>query len=505
MFASLELFQTNPRVVPAVSQRYFVIALLAAKCLSPGTDSHIYNRSVPRDIVRVSLILLLILLAIFVPFILSGYLELEKASSFTSYAEAAGHYQRAAQRLPWRADLYELSGHAYYHAKEYGQADAVYRKAFDRQAFSPAGWVAWGDVNYLMDDPQRATEIWEQALQEKNPSEYLYSRLAEIYQSQGEISKATESLQKYVSAHPEDASAHYRLGLLLTVSDPDRALTELLSASQLDPEFDPAVQTLRTALNLALINNSSSERSVVIGRGLALVNEWRLARINFEEAVRLDEDYAEAWAWLGEANQQVGGEGSEQLDRALQLDRGSPTVRGLRGLYFQRTGNYRAALTEFQAAAALEPENGMWYVSLGETQAKLGDLIRALEAYQKATTFVPEDPGYWRLLAIFCAQNNVNVRDVGVPAAQKAVVLDGDDATSLDVLGWLLTLDARYVEAERFLNRALELDPQNSSVHLHFGMLYLETNDRTSAHDHLLQARDLGNQEAEMILNQYFP
>lgn len=459
----------------------------------------------PRTAVRISLILLLLLLAIFVPIIVSGYAELEKATAASSYTEAAEHYQNAAQRLPWRADLYELSGHAYYHAKEYAQADAAYQKAFDRDAFSPEGWVAWGDVNYLRDDPQRATEIWEWALEQEHPSEQLYSRLAEIYQSRGETSKAGETLHKYVDAHPEDASAHYRLGLLLMLSDPERGLTELLSASQLDPRFDPAVQTLRTALNLASIDESASARSVVVGRGLGLVNEWRLARIAFEEAVRLDADNADAWAWLGEANQQVGVEGLEQLERAFHLNPGSSTVRGLRGLYYQRTGNYRAALTEFQTAAAMEPDNPTWLVSMGESHAKLGDLIHALDAYQKAIILAPEDPGYWRLLAIFCAQNNVNVRDVGVPAAQKAVVLAGEDPASLDVLGWLLTLDARYEEAKRMLNRALELDPQNGSAHLHFGMLYMQSNDRVSAYDHLVQARDLGNKEAEMILNQYFP
>jgi type II secretory pathway pseudopilin PulG len=102
---------------------------------------------VPRDIVRVSLILLLILLAVFVPRVVTGYAEVEKARESTSYREAAQHYQRAAQRLPWRADLYELSGHAYYHAKEYGQADAMYQEAFQRGVLSPEGWVAWGDVH----------------------------------------------------------------------------------------------------------------------------------------------------------------------------------------------------------------------------------------------------------------------------------------------------------------------------------------------------------------------
>jgi Flp pilus assembly protein TadD len=85
------------------------------------------------------------------------------------------------------------------------------------------------------------------------------------------------------------------------------------------------------------------------------------------------------------------------------------------------------------------------------------------------------------------------------------VVLDGKDANSMDVLGWLLTLDARHAEAKRTLDRALELDPQNASAHMHLGMLYLQLNDRVSAYDHIVQARELGSREAEVILNQYFP
>ena len=465
----------------------------------------LYNCAVPRNLVRILSLFLTIVLAVFLSLVLPGYSELKKASTAKTYLQAAEHYQNAAQRLPWRADLYELSGHAYYHAREYVQADAAYRKAFQQGALSPDGWVAWGDVNYLQDDLPRATEIWEQALVQKNASEHLYSRLAEIYQSRGEHAKAAETLQKYVSAHPEDAAAHYRLGLLLTLSAPDRAAAELLRASELDPALDPAVQTLRTALNLAAVNDSDSARLVIVGRGLGLVGEWGLARPAFEEATQLDEQDAEAWAWLGEANQQAGETGIEQLERAFHLNPASPTVRGLRGLYFQRAGNFREAVIEFQTAAALEPGNQMWYVSLGESHAGLGDLIRALEAYQKATTVAPEDPDSWRLLATFCAQNNVNIRDVGVPAAQKAVVLAGEDSASLDLLGWLLTLDARYEEARRMLGRALELDPQNGAAHLHLGMLYLQTNDRASAYEHFVKARDLGNSESAMVLSQYFP
>jgi tetratricopeptide (TPR) repeat protein len=466
-----------------------------------------------RNTIRVFLVLMLILLAIVVPVISSGYSELEKASNSNTYNEAANYYQSAAQRIPWRADLYELAGHAYYHAQEYVNADAAYKKAFQRNALSPEGWVAWGDVTYLNKNPQGALDIWEQALEQSNPSEQLYSRLAQIYQESGDYPKAAEFLQKYVSIHSEDAAAHYRLGLLLTLSDQNTALSELITASQLDPQLDPAIQTLRTALNLASLSASPSERFVIIGRGLGLVNEWRLAREAFEEAIRSDENNAEAWAWLGETTYHTGSlesvlqgqVGSNELDQALSLNPNSSVIRGLRGLYFQRSGNFRQALDEFQHAARLEPENPAWQVSIGEAHSKLGNLILALEAYQQATTLAPEDANYWRLLAMFCAQNGVYLKDVGVPAAQRVVIMSKDDATALDLLGWMYMLDSRYDDAEKMLNRALELDSQNATAHLHLAMMYLQKNERDAAYAHLVLARDLGDGEAEALLKQYFP
>jgi tetratricopeptide (TPR) repeat protein len=459
-----------------------------------------------RTLFRALPILVILALAVAVPFIHSGYVELQQASNAPSHLEAARHYQAAAQRLPWRADLYELAGHEYYYAKEYTQANAAYQKAFQRHALSAAGWVAWGDVNYWLKDSDRAAQIWEQGLRQPKPSEDLYSRLALIYKEKKDYAKAAEYLQRYTSNHLQDASAHYRLGLLLTLSDPQTAASELVTASQLDPELDSAVQTLRTALNLASINDAPSAKLVIIGRGLGLVSEWELAQATFEQAVKADEKNAEAWAWLGEAYQHTGGtEAAADLDRALSLNPNSAVVHVLRGLYFQRVGNNREALAEFKAAVILQPNDPTLYVSIGESYSKLGEMIGALEAYQYAVSLTPDDVTYWRMLAQFCAQNNIHVNDVGIPAAQRAAAIKLDDAGLQDLLGWLLLLNHNYSDAERHLLSALELDSQNASAHFHLGMVYLQMNNQASAKDELSKARDLGYADAQTVLNQYFP
>jgi Flp pilus assembly protein TadD len=195
----------------------------------------------------------------------------------------------------------------------------------------------------------------------------------------------------------------------------------------------------------------------------------------------------------------------ENLQRAVSLDPNSVVVRTLRGLYYQRIGDERTALAEFQLAVQLSPQDPALYASLGDSYARSGDLIAALQAYQAAAALTPDEVSYWRRLAQFSAAHQVNVADVGVPAAQKTVVFSKDDASDLDLLGWLLVLSGRHPEAERQLLRALALDPQLASAHFHLGMLYLQTTEREQARAALLRARDLGYPEAQAVLNQFFP
>jgi len=132
-------------------------------------------------------------------------------------------------------------------------------------------------------------------------------------------------------------------------------------------------------------------------------------------------------------------------------------------------------------------------------------LILALGAYEFAASINEQDGFYWHALANFCARNNINITDVGIPAAQRALFLAPDDPLALDTLGWLLSLDGRFFESEKFLLEALQKAGDFASVHFHLGLLYLEKDELDLAYEHLLKARDLGSTEAEALLLNYFP
>jgi tetratricopeptide (TPR) repeat protein len=373
------------------------------------------------------------------------------------------------------------------------------------------GWDVLGISHFQMGNWDDATVAWENGLEAFPEYSKYYSHLIFIYHEGGDIQAEKFALERWVTSEgATDAVAHYRLGQLLSISEPERALGEFLQASSLDPEYDSAVETMRTAINLASLETEESNKLVVIGRGLGLVNEWSLAQDAFQQAVEVDGENPEAWAWLGEAEQQLGRDGRAELDMALNYGRTNPIVRSLRGIYWMRQGRGKQALAEYLLAAEYDPDNPAWQMSIGDAYALSGDLQAALESYYRATEIAPTDAVVWRALAAFSAQFNLQVEEVGLPAAQTAVELAGEDPLALDMLGWTLALLERYDEAQDTLEQALDIDPDLAQVHLHLGIIAMQTEDWEAAGDHLRRARELDGdspigEQAQVLLNQYFP
>jgi tetratricopeptide (TPR) repeat protein len=472
-----------------------------------------YNCSVrARNLLIVLLILLAIAVAVISPVIYTGYSDVRAAQfaeSQKQYSAAANLYESAAGRLFWRNDLWEKAGLADYQIGDKENAVRLLKIAQQKDSLSAQGWDALGSAYWEENDHATALSIWQTGAQAEPSYAPLLDRLAVVYHLHGDYAAEQTALVKRL-ALGNDAASHYRLGLLLTLSDISRAQKEFTAASSLDPEFDSVVQTLTATLNVAVLETNPSQRLVIIGRGLGLVEEWGLASQAFEQAVSTDSNNAEAWAWLGEARQQAGQDGSAELDKALALGPRDTVVRALRGLYWKRQGNYAQALTEYLQAMQIEPDNPAWQASIADAYTQTGDLISALAAYQRATMLAPNEALYWRLLAMFCADNGVQVLDVGLPAAQKAAGIAPKDPQVLDALGWV-TLKAGYPStAEQNLLKSIQAAPDVALTHLHLAETYLDQGNHASAFNELNLAHQLDEngsvgQFAAELLKQYFP
>jgi tetratricopeptide (TPR) repeat protein len=462
---------------------------------------------------RPALILLLLVLIILTPRLLAGVLQRKNAMRFEvagEYDRSAQAYKLAAERLPWQPELWEKAGMAYLKAGDHYEALLAFVRAEEKYALSTDGRMYWGDAARGLGDPLSAIELWKWALRDGGNPRELWSRLAFAYHASSNFAEESSAWQEYLRLQPQDAPAQYRLGLLLVSTSPQEALPHLIEAARLDSSFDPAVQSLRSALNTAFLSADEAYQFVVAGQALGGLSEWDLALVAFNNAVRLQPDYADGWAWLSEARQQIGLDGSAEIEKAVDLDPDRAMIQSLYGLYLQRQEQTVKALAAFQRAAALEPSDPGWQMALGRAYELTNDLVAALGHYQQAVALAPQDAPVWQALASFSLRNGVDLVGVGLPAARRLVELQDDDWQSLDIAGQIILETGDPVGAEVLLMKAIELDPMQAAPALHLGLVYLQMNNRQAAYLYLIQANGLDpagadGWQAKRLLEQYFP
>ena len=163
-----------------------------------------------------------------------------------------------------------------------------------------------------------------------------------------------------------------------------------------------------------------------------------------------------------------------------------------------------------QTAIEIDPGNPTLLTELADTISALGDIQSAISLFLQAVELAPNDPTYWRLLAGFSIEKDVQVRDIGLPAARQAHLLDTQDPAALDLIGRAYLNLQNPLVAERFFTQALEVDAQFAPAYLHLGMLYIGEGKLAQARNQLDQVLILApdtktGDQALQLLEIYIP
>ena len=418
---------------------------------------------------------------------------------------------QAIQYSPWREDLWELAGILSLKSGNNQTAQTYLEHVNESGNLSAAGLIALGDADQSADDPLSAIQHWEEALEAGGAPDELHSRLAETYRQMDDLDNAIQHQSELVKINPTNAASNYTLGLMLAASQPESALAYLTLAAELDPKLSDNTTSVTRNIRSARIRDDQAYLLVTSGQSLASIEEWDLAVIALSRATELNPEYVDAWAYLGEALQQIGQEGSEQLERALTIDPNSLAANILMGLYWQREERYDLALIYLHTAAQLDDQNPALQAEIGNTLGLLGNLAAAESHYQRAVEFSPRDPVFWQSLANFYIKYETKLSEEGLPAARQAVILDQSDPTSLDMLGQIyLLMDSPYI-ARRFIQRALAIDPEFLPANLHLGLIHILEGNTLQAYQRFTLVQSLApkgsqiSEQARRLLETHFP
>ena len=245
-------------------------------------------------------------------------------------------------------------------------------------------------------------------------------------------------------------------------------------------------------------------------RGRKLFQKWtreniNLAREMFERAVRIDPNFAAAWAGVATAHVHLHGCDSEpHLDkareasaRALKLDPQSAEahVAAAQGLSMEQ--RYDDAAAEFERAIELDPTLFDAHYYYARSCFKSGELEKSLRLFRQAQSVRPDDyqAVYLEALVLMQLRGWNEARDAyqrGLESSHKHLALHPDDARAY-VLG--AGAFARLGETERakeWANRAMSLAPDDDAILYNAGCALAVVGEEELALDALQRAIGAG-------------
>lgn len=394
--------------------------------------------------------------------------------------------EQALAREPWRVELWERAGFLRAQTSDDQRAVEAWEKS---PQLSARGKAALAETYLRLGNREKALALWLDEIHRERPPESAFRQAVGLLREESRYEEALQLVGDWRQVRPESAEAAYTWAVLRlgTGEEPVALLDSLQTGLSFSPQ---AANALMTAIQSLSAEPNPAYQKMRLARVLAIYGEWDAARRMLEQAVALEESSAEAWALLGEAIFQTGGDGWPAFERAQALNPTSAEIKVLLGLRYRQSGQPEIALGYLQEAARLQPYEGRWQVEIAETLADLGRISSALDHYKQAADIAPKDAEITKSLVRFTGNFSVGIQTVGIPAARNLILLDDQDPESQDLMGWLLMKQGDTTSAERFFHQALRLRADYLPAHYHLGQLYLLLNRRADAAYHLTQVID---------------
>jgi tetratricopeptide (TPR) repeat protein len=301
---------------------------------------------------------------------------------------ASEEQKREARRRAGRLRTVR-AGFAHHQAGRLGRAEALYRKALQKEPDDANALHLLGVVAYQCGEVGTALRLIERALPELPELADIHLNYGNALRETGKLAEAVASYRRAIALNPNYGMAHNNLAGALNQKE----------------EF---------AAGLA-----SSERAI------ALIPEFFGAYVNHADALMGFERFAEAEA---------------QLRRALDLapDR-AQTHRDL-GWVLAKLGRYDEAVARLEQAIALDPDDPITHFALGTTHYLTKALPGSEAELRRAAELAPRYTAAWHELgtvlrssgrfeeALFCFRRTVDL-DPDWPEAYRSLAVTGQQAT----------------------------------------------------------------------------
>jgi tetratricopeptide (TPR) repeat protein len=335
----------------------------------------------------------------------------------------------------------------------------------------------------------------------------LHSEMAALAYEQADMQNALLHFKQAAELEPQNSLYLKDLGdyYYVVEKDAEGALDQYESVLNIDPNN---VDTLIMAGHVSTSLHRYSQGQKHYQRALALdpqntevrkllekLNHPAQDKSSSTSTMSVDELYDAAQAKFQEADRETA---ISLLEQLLAQDDSHALAHNDLGVLFYESGNLQAALTHYEKAAGLQPENEIFQKNLADFYlAAMGDHEKALERYLQALKLNPrdvealigcgqicmglgkdEDARDFLNVALETEPWNENAQQMLRQLEQGSVLSDQDDNTDLYEKAKAKASKGDLHGAINDLNRYVSGEPNNATAYNDLGVLYFETGDK---------------------------
>lgn len=278
-----------------------------------------------------------------------------------------------------------------------------------------------------------------------------FATSAALYERDGEIGNAIEAYQKAINLDADNVNYYLDLIELLTSRGETEDVEEALARADQVKVKAPANPDVWAAVASAHLTNGNrlAETGDQMGAGL----QYQEAVNAAQQAVDIDPNNAEAYAYMAQALAQLGPEwyadAIENAALGVELAPDSPVTRRAMATVYELGGRYDQAIEEYLLALDANP-------NLIDLRIDLAYLYFFTDRQQQ-----------------------------GILTMQDVLEIAPNNADAYDGLAYFYFVLGQYPDAEENAFQAVQLDPEMTRAHAHLGAAYFQQSKYDTAIEEL--------------------
>ncbi len=235
-----------------------------------------------------------------------------------------------------------------------------------------------------------------------------------------------------------------------------------------------------------------------LGAALAQTGKIEEAIAHFEQALRINPDFADAHANLGNALWQVGRipEAIEHFEQVVRIEPDLAEAHNNLGAALAQTGKIEEAIAHFEQALRVNPDFANAHYSLGLALARLGRMPDAVGHWEQALRINPDYAEAHYSMGIVLEQAGRVTEARG--HYEQALRIKPDYAEAHENLGNILLQEGKISDAIGHYEQALRSKPDSAEAHYNWGLALARLGRLPDAVGHWEQALRIKPDYAEV-------